>query len=68
MEQTLQIIHQFVSTNLHFANALFTSSSPDKGSTKGWKTGRSKTKRCIRKKKIIMTTSILMPTPLGDGQ
>lgn len=35
---------------LHFANALFTSSSPDKGSTSGWKTGRSKTKRCIGKR------------------
>lgn len=43
-------IHQYATTNLHFANALFTSSSPDKGSTNGWKTGASKTKRCIRRK------------------
>lgn len=62
-----QIIHQYVTTNLHFANALFTSSSPDKGSTSGWKTGRSKTKRCIRKQKFVMTTSILMLKPLGEG-
>lgn len=65
MEETFQIIHQFVSTNLHLANALFTSSSPDTGSTSGWKTGRSKTKRCVRKKKRIITILILMQTPLG---
>lgn len=68
MEQTFPITHQCVSTNLHFAKALFTSSSPDTGSTSGWKTGRSKTKRCVRKNQFIMTISILMPQLLGEGQ
>lgn len=51
-------------TNLHFANALFTSSSPEVGSTSGWKTGMSNTRRWIRTETHLCTEAaeFLRPT------
>lgn len=39
-----------------------------KGPLEGGRQAGQKPSAALGKKKIIMTTSILMPTPLGDGQ
>lgn len=50
-------------TNLHFANALFTSSSPEVGSTSGWKTGISNTKRYSERRTLPLTEAVELVRP-----